>query len=103
MEHFPVNERLLLESIIGIEALSAKERNRIQIKWLKIENEPIMNTVTLFFQYTNSKNHRFNLQYELAGDNDKNSYFMHIMNVDNYDEKEFPGFRQAIDYCDSQA
>ena len=102
MDHFPVNVRLLLESIIGIEALSDEERNRIVIKWLKIENEPIMNTVTLHFRYISKKNRCFNLQYELAGNRGKRIYFMHVMYVDNYYEQEFPDFRQAVDFCDNQ-
>jgi len=97
---FPLNEQLLLESLIGFETVTEEERKRVRIKWFRFENESILKTVTLFFNYINKCNQSFDLQYELVVGREETKYYMHVMYVDDYEEHEFSDFREAIDFCD---
>ena len=97
---FPLNEQLLLESLIGFETVTEEERKRVRIKWFRFENESILKTVTLFFNYINKCNQSFDLQYELVVGREETKYYMHVMYVVDYEEHEFSDFREAIDFCD---
>ena len=99
METFPIDERKLLASIPGFEALTPEEASRISVYGYEYSNPEILLTVDLAFVYRDGKGRAFNLKFEVAGSRQEGEFYSHVMYEETSPEKEFPDLRSAIDYC----
>ena len=107
METFPIDERKLLASIPGFEDLAPKEAARISVDGFEYWNDKVLLTADLFFVYRNESDRSFKLKLQLAGNRPKDRFFAHVLYEetvgDEWEEKEFPNVRAAIDYCEGKS
>ena len=94
MYNLPIDENCILKSLPGFDNLTAEEMQNISITSLEYSNQSILTTATLLFRYKNIP-----LKYELSCGRQNGFCCQHILFEDSFNEKEFPGFREAIDYC----
>ena len=90
----PLDEICLMKSIPGFDKLTAEEMLDISITSFGYSNQSILTTATLLFMYKDRP-----LKYELSCCRQDGFCYRHILFEDSKKEKEFPGFREAIDYC----
>lgn len=90
----PIDEISLLKSIPGFDNLTTEAMLDISITSFEYSNQSILTTATLMFRYKNIP-----LKYELSCGRQDGFCYRHILFEDSNNEKEFPGFREAIDYC----
>ena len=99
METFLIDERKLLASIPGFDALTQEEASRISVGEFGYSNQKILLTVDLVFVYRDEKGRAFNLKFEVAGSRPEGEFYSHVMYEETSPEKEFRDLRSAIDYC----
>ena len=93
MYHIPINEKELLGALPGFKRLTIEEMLNIQVVSFEYSDHMALTTATLLFRYG-----FFPLKFELSCSRQDGFCYEHVLYEDEYDEKEFPGFREAIDY-----
>ena len=93
MYNIPVNEKELLGSLPGFKLLTLEEMLNIQVISFEYSDHMALTTVTLLFRYG-----IIPLKFELSCSRQDGFCYEHVLYEEEYDEKEFPGFREAIDY-----
>ena len=101
MNLIPINERILLESLLGFNQLLEEEKERLVVKEFNYSDNPHLFTSGLLFVYTNKNKRESKLKFEVAGNRQEDHFYRHVLYLDIDEEIEYPGFREAIDYCNS--
>ena len=99
MNRIPLDELLLLESLPGFRELQPEEKQRISINEFEYSDYPCMFSASLTFEYCDATGRKMKLKFELAGNRSEDHFFRHVMYEETGEEIEFPGFREAIDFC----
>lgn len=99
MNRIPLDELLLLESLPGFRELQPEEKQRISINEFEYSDYPCMFSASLTFEYCDEIGRKMKLKFELAGNRSEDHFFRHVMYEETGEEIEFPGFREAIDFC----
>lgn len=98
MYHIPINEKELLGSLPGFRHLTIEEMLNIKVISFHYSDHTALTTATLIFHYG-----LFPLKFELSCNRQDGFCYEHFLYEEDYDEKEFPGFREAIDYIKLKA
>lgn len=98
----PIDERAILVALPGMEQLSTVEQESIEIKSFEYNSLPVLSTITLRFSYTDAKGVVFPLVYEMTYSSDRGLFLQHVVYETHEVEKEFPDFRKAIDYIQTE-
>jgi len=98
MYNIPVNEKELLGSLPGFKLLTLEEMLNIQVISFEYSDHMALTTVTLLFRYG-----IIPLKFELSCSRQDGFCYEHVLYEEEFDEKEFPGFREAVDYIKLKA
>lgn len=99
MNRTPLDELLLLESLPGFSELTPEEKQRITVKDFEYSDYPYLFSVDLVFEYRDKLGRMMKLKFEMSGNRSENQFFRHVMYEETGEGIEFPGFREALDYC----
>lgn len=99
MNRIPLDELLLLESLPGFHELKPDEKQRITVLEFEYSDYPCMFSADLTFEYCDELGRKMKLKFEMAGNRSEDHFYRHVMYEETGEEVEFPGFREAIDYC----
>ena len=89
----PIDELKMLESLPGFEELTDDEKMKFRILSFEYNDHPALTTATLLFAYNNT-----HMKYELSCCRQEGCIFQHVLYGEDYNQNEFPSFREAIDY-----
>jgi hypothetical protein len=98
MNHIPLDERVLLESLPWFRELGDDEKDRIHLIRFEYQDLPVLFSCDLLFEYWTPNDRKILLKFEMMGSREDDHFFRHVIYEDGDFELEFPDFRRAIDY-----
>ena len=102
MDRVPLDEMCLLYSIYCFRDLTKEEQNRIYITKFEYEPSPEYILARMTFEYENEQGVKTSLSYALASKRSEDDFYEHVTYEENGEEIEFPDFKKAIDFCNTE-
>lgn len=98
MNHIPLDERVLLESLPWFRELGDDEKDRIHLIRFEYQDLPVLFSCDLLFEYRNAPDRKIQLKFEMMGSRKEDHFFAHVMYESGDEELEFRGFKEAIEH-----
>lgn len=96
MNHFPLNEKMILLSLPEFGELTEQDYEKIHVVKLEYKDHLNIFSVDLFFEYLKDEDTRINLKFEMMGNRHDDHVFRHILYEGYTQELEFFSFKDAL-------